>query len=1255
MTTGTAEIGLPAAQFAKAFPFHIACDSELRIMQVGGSLRKICPDVAVGESLGSLFKLELVNGALTAGWLQVNPNALIVLGHLQSGILLRGQFVHPKGVACHIFLGSPWLTDPGMMEQIGLALDDFAIHDPVVDLMQVLQGQKVALQELKKLTDGLTNQRAELRKVNAQLLQQNDEQRAVQHQLKMQERELRKLALVAARTDNAVVLTDAFGRVEWVNEGFTTITGYRPEEVYGRTPGSILQGPRTDKNTVAHIRDRLRAGDGAQVEVLNYHKDGHTYWVHLEIQPIHDETGVLTNFMAVERDVTERVQSDRRRSLQYAVSRVLAEAQTLGVGVAKLIRVIALALGWPKGGYWAWDEETKTLRCMEVWHAPEFEVERLVEATKRLLVVPGEGLLGRVLLAEGPVWQADVVEDPTFARAAEARECGLRSALAFTIRSGGKVRGVLEFFSREVDEPDAEFLETLSVLSGQIGLFVERKIAEEALREAEIRFRTLAEQLPAVTYIAEPGEDGRWLHVSPQIQEWIGVDPAELKANPRLFYEHIHPDDRAREVAEENAATKEARRFLLEYRLVRADGSVLWCRDLATPLQHEPGSTPVLLGVIFDISEARGLVEQLRVAKEQAEAANRAKSDFLATMSHEIRTPMNAVVGMAHLLQTSQLEPEQRDFVETLNTSAAALLEILNDILDFSKIESEKMELAVERFDLRRLVEGAVDLLAPRAQAKGIELSAVIASTLPKWLRGDEGRLRQVLVNLLSNGIKFTEAGDVVVRVEPVEAGVAEGRVVLRVTVSDTGIGIAPEVQEQLFTPFTQADASTARRFGGTGLGLAICRRLIDMMGGTIGLESEPGRGSTFWFEIELPVDPGTDFPHLREVLREQRVLIASWHRGTCDALGQMFSGWGVPCEQVASDSDAAALRSSEAKAGRGFTIALVDATMAESSPSTWSGIPHLVHLSPLNAPARPGVVRLAKPVRQSSLLDCLAALLDPDDETGTAAPKVAPPKVQPAKKLKILLVEDHAINRKVALAILDRMGHHTDFAGDGADALAALDTEDYDVVLMDCQMPGLDGYEATRRLRQREAADPQRRPMRIIAMTANALQGDREKCLAAGMDDFLPKPFSPAQLDAKLRQMDVPTDASPVPPVAAGPVLLAHEPLAMLVAEIDREGAEELVRMFLADLPLQLANCEESAAAGDVVAMERTAHSLKGAAGAVGAAALVAKAADLERVAGQRDLSASKTIFSEMKASAAVTVPALEAWLRKSIEQQGA
>jgi PAS domain S-box-containing protein len=848
-----------------------------------------------------------------------------------------------------------------------------------------------------------------------------------------------------------------------------------------------------------------------------------------------------------------------------------------------------------------------------------------IEAMRAAPIRLGEGAIGRAGVTRAPVEVADIRADWELV-APQARERlvqqGMGSLLAVPLVREDRLLGGLVIIRRERGAFSPDVVAMLQTFATQSVLAIHNARLFQEIQRQKQYADTLLETSPVA--IVTMDLKGTVIGWNPGAERLFGYPPGEALGH----------------AMEELIATPELREEVRAH--IRNTLAGEWIRSIArrtrkdsTIVDVEISSLPVIvdgakvgmIGIYHDITE-------LLRARREAEAANEAKGAFLATMSHEIRTPMNAVIGMSGLLLNTRLTEEQRDYAEVIRGSGDTLLTVINDILDFSKIEAGKLELEAQPFDLRECVEGALDLVATRAAEKGIDLAYLMSDGVPAAIVGDVTRLRQVLLNLLSNAVKFTERGEVVLSVSARRIGRGARRHELTFTVRDTGIGIPADRLGRLFQSFSQIDASTTRRYGGTGLGLAISQRLTELMGGKIGVTSEVGTGSEFRFTIpavatEAPVPVRRDLSGVQPSLRDKRVLVVDDNATNRRIVTAHLDNWGMPSR--ASESPLEAL--GWIRAGERFDVAILDMHMPEMDGVALArAIRQLPAGSslPLNLFTSLGrreahaedegfAAYLHKPIKPSQLFDALVSVVA-DQPVHVAARGSARSELDPemARRhpLRILLAEDNVVNQKVALRLLAQMGYRADVAANGLEAIEAVERQTYDVVIMDVQMPELDGFEASREINRRW---PVARP-RIVAMTANAMQGDRELCAAAGMDDYVAKPIRVEELVAALERAPAHRDAAP----AAGPAA----PAAPAAGAIDRAVFErlvattggpfvaELIDTFGEDARELLATLRRTLAATDRDAFRRAAHSLKSTAESLGATGLAALARELETAA---------------------------------------
>jgi two-component system, sensor histidine kinase and response regulator len=1026
--------------------------------------------------------------------------------------------------------------------------------------------------------------------------------------------------------DNSLGLIGAHdmeGRFLMVNPATARAIGYPPSDLIGKSMTEVLV-PSVRKFFPDYLeRIRHNGTDSGVLKMLT--KDGEErLWEYRNLR--YDEPDKPSYVLAHAHDITDRRRAERRLTVQHAATRILAEAASFRDAVPQILQAICEGLGWQTGALWRVDREANLLRYVEGWQAPSADVEEFKSISRDSTFSPGIGLPGRVWSSAQAHWIADVTRDANFPRATVAAREGLHAALGFPIVLRNEVLGVMEFFSHSIHNPDQDLLEMMSNIGSQIGQFAERRQAERELKESEERYRDLFENASDLIQSAAP--DGSLIYVNRAWRETLGYSKEEV--SELSLFDIIHPDSLPHCMEMFERVMSGQRLDHVEAMFVTKDGRTIMVEG-STSCSLKDGKPVATRSIFRDITDRKRFETELAHARDVALESARLKAEFLANMSHEIRTPMNAVIGMSGLLLDTELTGEQRDFAETVRSSAEALLTLMNDILDFSKIEAGKLTFETMDFDLRNAVEGAVDLLAEAAQAKRVELFSVVYDDVPTKLRGDPGRLRQVLINLLSNAVKFTAQGEIIVRVTKESA--AENCALLRFAVSDSGIGIPEEAQRRIFDVFSQADGSTTRKYGGTGLGLAISRQLAELLGGQIGVESAPGKGSTFWFTARFERQPEEGAP--REAPRPQleglRVLIIDDNATNRKLVHHQVISWGMRNGAAADGVEALALLRREAAAGDPYRIAILDMQMPEmdglmlaraiKSDPAIAGT-RLLMMTSLgrrdDAAIREAGVELCltKPVKQSQLFDCLVTLTGDylvDEPPPQRRAALATPQVSREGRdhVRILVAEDNTVNQKVALRQLDRLGYAADAVANGIEVLEALDRIPYDVVFMDCQMPEMDGYEATREIRKREGDS---RRTTIIAMTANALDGDRERCLAAGMDDYISKPVKRELLSAAIerwvadrgssRQVAESLNTSQPPEASSARVIDASviAELRALQSSTDPEFFNHLIDLFLEETPHRLASMREELATANAESLAHEAHALKGSSGHLGA-----------------------------------------------------
>ncbi len=808
-------------------------------------------------------------------------------------------------------------------------------------------------------------------------------------------------------------------------------------------------------------------------------------------------------------------------------------------------------------------------------------------------------------------------------------------------------------------------------LDGVLTDITRHKQTEHALDQERDLLRTLMDTLPDSIYFKDGSS--RFLRINKALANRFALtDPAQAIGKTDFdFFTREHAEQAFRD---EQQVVKTAQPLVaLEEKEVWPDGHENWVSTTKMPLCDSSGKVIGTFGVSRDITERKRKEEELRVAMRSAEAASKAKSDFLANMSHEIRTPMNGVIGMTELALDTSLTREQRDYLNMVKVSAESLLAVINDILDFSKIEAGKLQLEEVDFSLRDNLDDTIKSLALRAQQKGLELACHVPAAVPEVLVGDPSRLRQIVVNLVGNAIKFTEEGEVVVDVEELER--KDGRVCLHVTVRDTGIGIARDKQEAIFEAFAQVDRSTTRQFGGTGLGLTISKQLCAMMGGRIWVESEAGRGSRFHFTVWLGVSLNPEAVRKRlprettlPALRQLPVLVVDDNATNRRILAEILTNWQMRPSLAADARSALDLLQEMAVAGQRFPLVLLDGHMPgvdgfdlarQIKEDPQIADTTLLLLTSAGQPDDVDRCRqlgisayLTKPIKQSELLDTILNVLSLQErgaDKDSAAGKT-PVAGLPARALRVLVAEDNAINQMLAVRLLEKQGHQVTMVNNGRDALEAVQHQPFDVILMDVQMPDLDGLEAAVQIREWEKQTGGHVP--IVAMTAYAMKGDRENCLAHGMDGYVAKPIHPRKVLRAIADLVAnrppAAAAPPPPPPAVAKVLDKAETLERLAG--DRDLLRSLVNIYIETTPVQLEELRQAILRRDAPTIRRLAHTLKGAVGNFGQGTAWQAASRLESIGRDGNLADAEPAAIALTEAMDQLKQALLAWAAEPV-----
>ncbi|WP_305073481.1 PAS domain S-box protein [Propionivibrio sp.] len=1039
---------------------------------------------------------------------------------------------------------------------------------------------------------------------------------------KQDEEQLRKLYLAVEQSPESIVITNLDAEIEYVNSTFLRNTGYTKDEVIGQNP-RVLHSGRTPKVTFDAMWSALSRGDVWCGELINRRKDGSDYVEFATIAPVRQPDGRITHYLAIKEDITEK-------------KRMAEELEQHRIHLEQLVE----------------------RRTAELDGALQ-EMSALFEAAST----------GIVLLRERTIVQCNRRFDEMLGYAPGA-QLGQPTRIWYFDEASYDETGC-EIYPRmrrgEIDVREMHFrrkdgegvwcrVSSRAINPARLddGLVVIIDDISDEREAAEVLKQSLARQ-QAIFDAASAGimliRNRVIEHCNRRLEELTGYMPGELNGQPtRCLY--ADPADWAAAGQAIYSTVSRNESYIKEMLCRRQDGSTFWVRLSARAIDADDMSKGVV-GMLEDITVERAAMDEIRRARALAEAAARTKSEFLANMSHEIRTPMNAILGMAHLAMNTELSPRQRDYLAKIRLSGQHLLGVINDILDLSKIEAGKMGVERVEFDLAQVLDNVVGVIGGRAEDKGLELIVRVDENVPPYLLGDPLRIGQVLINYANNAVKFTESGEVTLGVSVVEASAEE--VVLRFSVSDTGIGIDEEQCRRLFESFEQGDASTTRKYGGTGLGLAISRRLASLMGGEVGVDSSLGQGSVFW--LVLPLGRGTrtvSRPLLPPDLHGRRVLVVDDNQQAREVICGMLQSMSFVAVSVASGRDAVAEVLRAAAVGVPYDVVCLDwkmpvmdgiATAQELRKVMAGRLPPLIMITSYGrdevspAAGEVGIAELlVKPVSPSQLFDALMRTLGavPGDSATTQLPEIESPlrgtEASAVAGARALLVEDNEINQDVASELLGQFGLQADIAGNGQIALEMLEDARgtaYDIVFMDMQMPVMDGVTATRAIRKM----PRYANLPIVAMTANVMPGDRERCLQAGMNDHLPKPIDPEELLQKLLRWIPSRPATVRERTDETPVSMAVTPDERIIercAGIEGLDATAGLRLFMGRSAAYLhalrkfavshgrfnERIDEALKASDRERVGMIAHGLRGVAAQLGARELSGCAEQLEALA---------------------------------------
>jgi PAS domain S-box-containing protein len=1045
---------------------------------------------------------------------------------------------------------------------------------------------------------------------------------------------------------------DLDNRITSCNRAAELLTGFTRDELLGKKITDLIPSASLEQAiTMLTLGHKERGSTTFEIELVAKH--GCRIPVEVSSRLI-EEKGKVVGIQGAARDISERKRTQEALRLDEARLEALLALSHMSESSPQQIADFALEQGIlltkSKDGALVLSNEEGAGPTVCSCSTAAME-KCALGGELNSLSLPSVGLWGEALRQRKPV----ILNDYSVAYPPE-KPCqdgyiDIRRFLCIPVLEHEKVVAMVGVANKAsaYDEPDVR---QLTLLMDGVWKLIRQRRAEEALRSSEQRYRLLFQRNMAGVF--RTTLDGRFIDCNESLARILGFSsPAELRQSP---VQDLYGDSEGR--AEFLSCLKEHKALTsYEFRLRRKDGSYAWALENCSLIEGENGEVPEIEGTIIDITERKRAEEEWRRAKEAAENANRAKSEFLANVSHEIRTPLNGVVGMTELALETDLTAEQREYLDAIKSSAGSLLAVINDILDFSKIEARKLDLDSVEFRLSDTLAEALMSVAYQAQQKRLDLCLETSPAVPARLQGDPGRLRQIVLNLLGNAIKFTDQGEVLLTVQKESQDTQN--ICLHFSVRDTGIGIPPEKQQLVFEPFVQADGSTKRRFTGTGLGLTICQRLVQMMGGKIWLESEAGKGSTFHFTACFRSLAPNEEEASQPDLGGLKVLVVDDNSTCRRILGSLLAQWNARPTLCACGQEARLALGQAKRRHQPFGVALLDSCLPDfdslafaeeirNDPESAQGTVMLL------SGANPGgelarcrelgiTTYLAKPALPQELLQVIRRASG-GSPSGTAEVAESDGFAHPraARKLRILLVEDNEVNRALATHLLGKQGHEVVAARDGREAVAEVEKAlegAFDLILMDVQMPDMDGFETTAAIRTREVSTSGHVP--IIAVTAYAMKGDRERCLAAGMDGYLSKPVQAQELLNLLHVYEArpspaagasrpPKQEDRLPPDSAGEQIDK-------CALMDRLGGDsqllsELIEIYLRQSPSLLAAAQRALEVKNGRELARAAHSIKGSAGNFLAHGALETAERLESLAEQSDFSGAREALGALE-----------------------